>query len=140
MTEEQHEAALRRIEELIEHPISRELNQLVQQTHAHEKRFQPAPCSQLSDLLPPPEIVDAAERVKVWMEVNGYQNWQLAGICDRRIAHQRDQMQATLLLAARWGISSDGYSAEVSSQIRCWIIGGMKGDAPKAPDYYPANA
>jgi hypothetical protein len=98
-----------------------------------------APCSQLSDLLPPAEIVEAAERVKVWMEVNGYQNWQLAGICDRRIAYQRDQMESALMLAARWGISSDGYSAEVSSRIRCWIIGGMKGEAPKAPDYYPAN-
>lgn len=99
----------------------------------------PTTCSRLSDLLPPAEIVEAAERVKVWMEVNGYRNWQLAEICDRRIAYQRDQMEATLMLAARWGISSDGYSAEVSSRIRCWIIGGMKGDAPKAPDYYPAN-
>ena len=99
-----------------------------------------SPCSRLSDLLPPAEIVEAAERVKVWMEVNGCQNWQLAGICDRRIAYQRDQMEAALMLAARWGISSDGYSAEVSSRIRCWIIGGMKGEAPKAPDYYPANA
>jgi hypothetical protein len=99
----------------------------------------PATCSRLSALLPPAEIVEAAERVKAWMEVNGYQNWQLAGICDRRIAYQRDQMEAALMLAARWGISSDGYSAEVSSRIRCWIIGGMKGEAPKAPDYYPAN-
>ncbi len=53
---------------------------------------------------------------------------------------QRDQMEAALMLAARWGISSDGYSAEVASRIRCWIIGGMQGEAPKAPDYYPSNA
>ena len=93
----------------------------------------------LSDLMPPPEIVEAAEKVRVWMETNGYSNWQLGGVCDRRIANQRDQMEATLMLAARWGISSDGYSAEVSSRIRRWIINGMRGDAPKAPDYYPAN-
>lgn len=57
-----------------------------------------------------------------------------------RLKYERDQMEAALMLAAQWGISSDGYSAEVSSRIRCWIIGGMKGPAPKAPDYYPANA
>ncbi len=96
-------------------------------------------CSRVSDLLPPAEIVEAAEKVRVWMESSGHQNWQLGGICDRRIAYQRDQMDAALMLAARWGISSDGYSAEVSSRIRCWIIGGMKGEAPKAPDYYPEN-
>src|SRR6478736_2138089 len=92
-----------------------------------------------TDPTPPPEILDAAEKVRVWMETNGHQNWQLGGICDRRIAHQRDQMESTLMLAARWGISSDGYSAEVSSRIRCWIINGMRGDAPKAPDHYPPN-
>ena len=111
-----------------------------QQAKEQAEELSTAPvCSRLSDLLPPPEIVDAAEKVRVWMDVNGYQNWQLGGICDRRIADQRDQMEACLMLAAQWGISSDGFSAEVSSQIRCWIIGGMKGSAPKAPDYYPPN-
>lgn len=50
---------------------------------------------------------------------------------------QRDAARDALLLAARWGIASDGYSAEVSSNIRCWIISGMTGNAPTAPDYYP---
>jgi hypothetical protein len=44
-----------------------------------------------SDLLPPAEIVDAAEKVRVWMEFNGRKNWQLGGICDRRIATDRDE-------------------------------------------------
>ena len=57
-------------------------------------------------------------------------------LCEK-IEQERDAVRDTLLLAVRWGISSDGYSAEVSSRIRCWIIGGMKGPAPKAPDYYP---
>lgn len=58
----------------------------------------------------------------------------------QKTAYQSDQMDAALTLAARWGILSDGYSSDVSSRIRSWIIGGMKGEAPKAPDYYPANA
>lgn len=40
----------------------------------------------LAELLPPAEIVEAAERVRVWMEANGYRNWQLGGVCDRRLA------------------------------------------------------
>jgi hypothetical protein len=74
---------------------------------------------------------------KAWIAADGksqYLERELA-----TVTAQRDQMEAALMLAARWGISSDGYSAEVSSRIRCWIIGGMKGEAPKAPDYYPAN-
>jgi hypothetical protein len=45
-----------------------------------------APCYALSDLLPPAEIIAAAEKVRVWMEQNGYKNWQLGGVCDRRFA------------------------------------------------------
>jgi hypothetical protein len=55
----------------------------------------------------------------------------------QKVEAERDAARAALLLAARWGISSDGYSATVASDIRCWIINGMRGDAPKAPDYYP---
>jgi hypothetical protein len=49
-----------------------------------------ATCSRLSDLLPPAEIVEAAEKVRVWMETNGYQNWQLGGVCDRRLHESSD--------------------------------------------------
>jgi hypothetical protein len=52
---------------------------------------QQEPCCALSDLLPPAEIVDAAEKVRVWMESNGYRNWQLGGVCDRRFATDRDE-------------------------------------------------
>jgi phage tail protein X len=39
-------------------------------------------------ILPPSEIVEAAETVRLWMERNGYRNWQLGGICDRRFAYK----------------------------------------------------
>lgn len=45
-------------------------------------------CASLSDILPPAEIVAAAENVRVWMETNGYRNWQLGGVCDRRFADE----------------------------------------------------
>ena len=70
------------------------------------------PCSRLSDLLPPAEIVKAAERVRVWMEVNGYRNWQLSGICDRRIAADRDRLRDTLrtISVSDW---------KTSGELRC---------------------
>jgi hypothetical protein len=36
--------------------------------------------------IPPHEIIEAAQRVSVWMDQNGHKNWQLGGICDRRFA------------------------------------------------------
>jgi len=64
---------------------------------------------------------------------------ELNARCER-LEVERAQLEAALMLAAQWGISSDGYSAEVAGNIRAWIIGGMKGPAPKAPDYYPENS
>ncbi|MBK1884670.1 hypothetical protein JIN85_19825 [Luteolibacter pohnpeiensis] len=57
--------------------------------------------------------------------------------CKYRLICERDAAREALLLAAQWGISSDGYSANVSRQIRIWVLNGMQGPAPKAPDYYP---
>lgn len=59
----------------------------------------------------------------------------------RHVKHiyEREQMKAALLLAVKWGISSDNFSADVSQKIRNWIVQGMKGPAPKAPDYYPTK-
>lgn len=54
----------------------------------------PPECPTIADLLPPRDIIEAAERVKVWMETNGYRNWQLDGICDRRIATERNELAA----------------------------------------------
>jgi hypothetical protein len=45
-------------------------------------------CEKLSDLLPPQEIVNAAEKIREWMEENGYKNWQLNGVCDRRFVEK----------------------------------------------------
>jgi hypothetical protein len=50
------------------------------------RRPEATPANSPADLLPPAEIIESAERVKVWMEINGYRNWQLGGICDRRFA------------------------------------------------------
>ena len=44
------------------------------------------PCSAASDLLPPRAIIEAAATVYTWMEMMGYTNWQLGGLCDRRYA------------------------------------------------------
>jgi len=55
---------------------------------------QQEPCCALSDLLPPTEIVDAAEKVRVWMETNGYRNWQLGGVCDRRFADECQRLKS----------------------------------------------
>ena len=51
--------------------------------------------NELSNLYPPAEIVDAAEKVRIWMDSNGHKNWQLGGICDRRIAADRDEWRDT---------------------------------------------
>lgn len=61
---------------------------------------------------------------------------ELARDLERELANAH----AALLLAAEWGISSDGFSSEVAGNLRCWIIGGMKGPPPKAPDYYPKRS
>lgn len=38
----------------------------------------------LRDILPPGDIIEAAEKVRVWMETNGYRHrWILGGVCSR---------------------------------------------------------
>jgi hypothetical protein len=71
----------------------------------------PAPCTKISDLLPPPEIIEAAEKVRVWMETNGYRNWQLGGICDRRLA-ERHKCVALYRLAEIHRYTGTGTDAE----------------------------
>jgi hypothetical protein len=51
-------------------------------------------CRSLSDLIPPPEIIEAALRVSVWMAKNGYKNWRLGDVCDRRYAEASDSNMA----------------------------------------------
>jgi hypothetical protein len=53
-----------------------------------------ADCSRISDLLPPAEIVESAENIRVWMETNGYRNWQLGGVCDRRFADECKRLKS----------------------------------------------
>ncbi len=58
---------------------------------AEAKQRTPTECRTLTDLLPPPQIVKAAATVCMWMEINGYKNWQLGGLCDRRYAENARQ-------------------------------------------------
>lgn len=39
----------------------------------------------------PGEVIEAAEKVRVWMESRGHKFWQLNGICDRRFAIKSDE-------------------------------------------------
>jgi hypothetical protein len=50
---------------------------------------------------------------------------------------QNKQLKTALAMASKWGIRSDGFSGEVSDSLRVWIDGGMIGDTPQIPDYYP---
>ncbi len=52
-------------------------------------------CQNLSDLLPPEHIRDAAESVRVWMEVNGYRGlWILGGVCSRAYADKVEWLKS----------------------------------------------
>lgn len=51
----------------------------------------------LRDILPPDDIVDAAEKVRVWMEKNGYpKRWILGGVCSRDHAVELKQTRCGL--------------------------------------------
>ncbi len=44
----------------------------------------------------PPDILDAAEKVRTWAERTGNKYWQLGGICDRRFAQRYDLLAVTI--------------------------------------------
>jgi hypothetical protein len=52
---------------------------------------------------------------------------------------ENERLKMALGRAARWGIRSDGFSGEVSDSLRVWIDGGMVGDPPEVPSYYPQH-
>ena len=61
-------------------------------------------------------------------------------VCEKNpYLHEITQLRNALMLACRWGVSSDGHSSEVADRLRNWVIKGMKGEAPTQPDYYPPN-
>ena len=76
-------------------------------------------CASLSDLLPPAEIVDAAENVRVWMEINGYRNWQLGGVCDRRFADECKRLKSA---CDRWSESET-----LHPLMHCQTCGELRG-------------
>jgi hypothetical protein len=53
------------------------------------------------------------------------------------IVGENRQMKQALYLARKWGVRSDGFSAEVANSIRDFIDRDFQGPAPKQPDYYP---
>lgn len=52
---------------------------------------------------------------------------------------QNAMLKIALKRAAKWGIRSDGFSAEVSDSLRLWVDSGMIKSPPEIPDYYPTN-
>ena len=63
----------------------------------------------LRDILPPDEIADAAEKVRVWMETNGYRGrWILGGVCSRD--------HAVALTQARCGLADAKLTIEWQEQ------------------------
>ena len=58
----------------------------------------------------------------------------------KKLERERDELRRVLVLACKWGVASEGFSAEVSSSIARWVGAGMTGPRPVAPDYYPENA
>ena len=67
----------------------------------------------------------------------------LAALMASKVANQEEEnvkLRAALQLAREWGFAGRGYSARVASSLAAWVDGGMVGDPPKAPDYYPKCA
>lgn len=64
----------------------------------------------LRDILPPDEIAEAAEKVRVWMETNGYRSqWILGGVCSRD--------HAKALTQARCGLADANLTIEWQERI-----------------------
>lgn len=67
------------------------------------------------------------------------QQRQIKALCEENQSLREDyeNVRDALLRAAKWGIRSDGFSAEVSDALRMWVDAGMIGDPPEVPSYYP---
>lgn len=48
------------------------------------------------DIIIPPDIIEAAQKVAVYMEANHGHYWQLAGLCDRRFAQADEAIRRFL--------------------------------------------
>lgn len=55
------------------------------------------------DILPPDEIMESAIKVCEWMERNNRRDWQLGGLCDRRMIDRLndeiDRLKKELIIA-----------------------------------------
>lgn len=73
---------------------------------------------------------------KIWDDLrNSWAYWNQDHAHEALLNHAR-KLEESLRLAAKWGMRSNGFSADVSDAIRNWIDGGMKGNPPKEPEYY----
>ena len=79
--------------------------------------------------------VDELERQQDKRLQKARENATLAG----DLLSENRRLKMALSRAAKWGIRSDGFSAEVSDSLRVWFDGGMVGDPPAVPSYYPDN-
>jgi hypothetical protein len=82
------------------------------------------------------EDVDELERQRDAHLQKGRENAALAG----DLLSENRRLKLALSRATKWGIRSDGFSAEVSDSLRIWFDGGMVGDPPAVPSYYPDNS
>lgn len=96
--------------------------------------YRKTPTIEMSDT---PETDAAAEKCRSYKNLGTDFNGMVGHA--KNMERQRNQMRDALLIAARWGIRSDGFSGEVSDSLRTWIDAGMSGDPPKVPSYYPHN-
>jgi hypothetical protein len=88
------------------------------------------------------ELLDMLHFTNALPSVRAIKLMQLAMQLERDLAEERlgrHQLQQALVRASLWGMRSEGFSAEVSDALRIWVDGGMQGDPPALPSYYPAR-
>ena len=74
---------------------------------------------------------------KIWDKLcDSWSYWQSDHAHATILEHAKN-LEIVLRTAARWGLRSDGFSAEVSDSLRKWIDNGMKDEPPQPPEYYP---
>jgi hypothetical protein len=82
-----------------------------------------------------PETDEAWEDAHPLYRLSDNEKRELCG----KFEEENERLKTALRRAARWGIRSDGFSGEVSDSLRVWIDGGMVGDPPEVPSYYPLH-
>lgn len=91
----------------------------------HENRSLrgPVPRIEPGEFIPPAEVIEAAQRVKVWMETNGFSEWQLCGICDRRFAGKVGELREEIDNVRHWnGKLANDLDTERNRLAACGVV------------------